>query len=180
MIGDPRPPASRLRPRSGSYDPFGRAAGGSTGTVPIFAGRHTSRISRSSEVRISLWCMPPGIKHESPASSRQLLPSSNSSSTQPRWPCLVPTAAKSAASSALSVISAGNGQLNPALASRFNVNRTVDGATPTRRAISLSPIPAVQTKHFAHLAHCCPLCWHPLPRAKAKGADPNRASRGAA
>jgi len=35
--------------------------------------------------------------------------------------------------------SAGNGQLNPALAGRFNVNRTVDGATPTRRAISLSP-----------------------------------------
>ena len=37
-----------------------------------------------------------------------------------------------------------------------------------------------QTKHFAHLAHRCPLCWHPLPRAKAKGADPNRATRGAA
>src|SRR5438874_13139645 len=36
-----------------------------------------------------------------------------------------------------------SGQLNPALASRFNVNRTVDGATPTRRAISLSPTPAV-------------------------------------
>ena len=36
-----------------------------------------------------------------------------------------------------------------------------------------------QTKHFAHLAHRCPLCWHPLPRAKAKGADPNRDSRGA-
>jgi hypothetical protein len=30
-----------------------------------------------------------------------------------------------------------------ALASRLKVNRTVDGATPTRRAISLSPIPAV-------------------------------------
>src|SRR5947209_8010037 len=38
--------------------------------------------------------------------------------------------------------STGNGQLNPALASRFSVNRTVDGATPTRRAISLSPTPA--------------------------------------
>jgi hypothetical protein len=37
-----------------------------------------------------------------------------------------------------------------------------------------------QTKHFAHLAHHCPLCWHPLPRANAKGADPNRASRGPA
>src|SRR5205085_1205788 len=46
-------------------------------------------------------------------------------------------------SSALSVISAGNGQLNPALASRFKVNLTVDGATPTRRAISLSPTPAL-------------------------------------
>ena len=91
---------------------------------------------------------------------------------------MVPTAAKSAASSALSVISAGNGQLNPALASRYKVNRTVAGATPTRRAISLSPTPAVlKTNHLAHLAHPCPLCWHPLPRAKAKGADPNRASR---
>jgi hypothetical protein len=48
-----------------------------------------------------------------------------------------------AASSAWSVIAADNGQLNPALASRFNVNRTVDGATLNRRAISLSPTPAV-------------------------------------
>jgi hypothetical protein len=32
-------------------------------------------------------------------------------------------------------------QLSPALASRFNVNRIVDGATPTRRAISLIPTP---------------------------------------
>src|SRR6201998_945654 len=40
-------------------------------------------------------------------------------------------------------MSAGNGQLSPVLASRFKVNRTVDGATPTRRAISLSPTPAV-------------------------------------
>src|ERR1700740_1387346 len=60
-----------------------------------------------------------------------------------RWPGLVPAAANSAVSSAVSVISAGNGQLNPALASRFNVTRTVDDATPTRRAISLSPTPAV-------------------------------------
>jgi hypothetical protein len=56
---------------------------------------------------------------------------------------LLPTVANNAASSAVSVISAGNGQLSPALASRFNVNRIVDGATPTRRAISLSPTPAV-------------------------------------
>src|SRR3984893_4404790 len=64
-------------------------------------------------------------------------------STRRRWPCLVPAAANSAVSSALSVISAGNGQVNPALASLFKVNRTVDGATPTRRAISFSPSPAV-------------------------------------
>jgi hypothetical protein len=43
----------------------------------------------------------------------------------------------------VSVIAPGNGQLNPALASRFKVNRTVDGATPIRRAISLSPTPTV-------------------------------------
>src|SRR6516162_9581331 len=54
-------------------------------------------------------------------------------------------------------------------------------ATPTRRAISLSPTPgASQPKHVTHSAHRHPLCWHPLPRAKAKGADPNRASRGLA
>src|SRR3984893_3380732 len=63
--------------------------------------------------------------------------------TQRTCSCFVPAAANSAASSAVSVISAGNGQLNPALASLFNVNRTVDGATPTRRAISLSWTPAV-------------------------------------
>ena len=60
-----------------------------------------------------------------------------------RWPCLVAAAAKSGASSAASVKSAGKAQSNPALASRFKVSRTVDGATPTRRAISLSPTPAV-------------------------------------
>jgi hypothetical protein len=56
---------------------------------------------------------------------------------------LVPAAANRAVSNAVSVISAGSGQLNPALASRCNVKRTVDGATPPRRAISLSPTPAV-------------------------------------
>src|SRR6516164_5673290 len=74
-------------------------------------------------------------------SSRRI--SAQSGSTWRRWPCFVPAAANSAVSSAVSVISAGNGQLNPALASRFKVNRTVDGETPTRRAISLSPTPAV-------------------------------------
>jgi len=47
---------------------------------------------------------------------------------------LLPSAVKSCASSAVAVISAGSGQLNPAAASRRKVNRTVDGATPSRRA----------------------------------------------
>src|SRR5262249_34157744 len=71
------------RPRKRAQEPLGRLAGGSTETVPISPGRETSRISRSSDVPISLCFRPPGIKHESPASSRHLLPSSNSSSTQP-------------------------------------------------------------------------------------------------
>jgi hypothetical protein len=50
---------------------------------------------------------------------------------------------KSCSSSAVSVISGGNGQPSPAAASRFNVSRTVDDATPTRRAISLIATPAV-------------------------------------
>jgi hypothetical protein len=54
----------------------------------------------------------------------------------------LPAAVKSCASSAASVSSAGNGQPSPATASRFNVSRTVDGATPTRRAISLPETPA--------------------------------------
>ena len=29
-----------------------------------------------------------------------------------------------------------------------------------------------QTKHFAHLAHRCPLCWHPLPHAKSQRSGP--------
>jgi len=75
----------------------------------------------------------------------------------------VPTAAKQAAARPASVISAGNGQLNPAL----NVNRPVDGATCTRRAL-IEPNPGgSQTKHVAHSAHC-PLCWHPLPMQKPK------------
>ena len=39
----------------------------------------------------------------------------------------------------------------------------------------------LQPKHFAHMAHCDPLCWHrSSPTAKAKGADAKRASRDAA
>jgi hypothetical protein len=54
---------------------------------------------------------------------------------------LVPAAANSAVSSAVSVISAGNGQLNPALASRFKVNRTVDSATPYSAGNLVEPDP---------------------------------------
>jgi DDE family transposase len=107
--------------------------------------------------------------------------SAQSGSAWRRWPCLVPTAARRAASSAMSVNSAGNGQPNPALASRFKVNRTVDGATPTRRAISLSPIPAVLKRSTSRTRRIAILsAGIRSPMAKAKGADPNRASRGAA
>src|SRR5215472_6651320 len=76
-------PGTRPGTNEQSYDGLACLEGGSTGTVPISPGRDTSRISRSSEVAITLWCIPPGMKHESPGSSRQRLPSSNSSSTQP-------------------------------------------------------------------------------------------------
>src|SRR6516225_7066794 len=36
-----------------------------------------------------------------------------------------------------------------------------------------------QTKHFAHMAHRYPLCWHPPPPGQKPRADPNCASRGA-
>jgi hypothetical protein len=39
-------------------------------------------------------------------------------------------------SSAASVSSADGGQLSPAVASRFNVSRTIDDSTPNRQAIS--------------------------------------------
>jgi hypothetical protein len=47
-----------------------------------------------------------------------------------------------AALQAVLITAAGNGQLSPAAASRIRVSRTVDGATPTRRAISLPETPA--------------------------------------
>jgi hypothetical protein len=66
---------------------------------------------------------------------------------------LVPAATNSAVSSAVSVISARDGQLNPALASRFNVNRTVDRRNTYSPGNLVEPDPGGrQTKHFAHLA----------------------------
>jgi len=71
--------------------------------------------------------------------------------------------------SAASIISAGDGQLSPSLASRFNERQ------PDRRRCNsdamgnlIGPtIGAPQPKHIAHWAQRHPLCWHPLPRAKA-------------
>src|SRR5579883_1991150 len=55
-----------------------------------------------------------------------------------RWPCRLPlpSFANSWASRAVSVRSSGSGQLSPAAAARRIVSRTVEGATPIRRAIS--------------------------------------------
>jgi hypothetical protein len=49
------------------------------------------------------------------------------------------------------VISAGNGQLNPAVVSRFNVNRTGDGANPTRRAMDG---PSLREAQFLNSINC--------------------------
>src|SRR5579871_1690775 len=59
-----------------------------------------------------------------------------SGSIRRRWPCFVPALANSLSSSAASVISSGSGQLRPAAWKRLSVARTVDAATPIRRAIS--------------------------------------------
>jgi hypothetical protein len=56
---------------------------------------------------------------------------------------LTPALAKSSCSSTASVKSASNGQAIPAASQRRSVNRTVDDATPIRRAISRVEIPAL-------------------------------------
>jgi len=67
---------------------------------------------------------------------------------------MLEAALKSALIGAVSVSSAGNGQLSPATASGFSVSRTVHDAQP---------------KHIAHMAHRNPLCWHrPRPWQKPK------------
>jgi hypothetical protein len=53
-----------------------------------------------------------------------------------------PALANSRASSTASVTSSGNGQVSPDASNRRIVNRTVEGAVPTRRAISRVGIPA--------------------------------------
>jgi hypothetical protein len=67
----------------------------------------------------------------------------------PIWLRMTPMAgldaalAKSSCSSTASVKPASNGQAIPAASQRRSVNRTVDDATPTRRAISRVEIPAL-------------------------------------
>jgi hypothetical protein len=72
------------------------------------------------------------------------------------------------------VISAGNGQLNLALASHFNGQSR---RNPSAAGNLVVPNPGgPQTKHFGEGAHWHPLCWHPLPRAKSQRSGPcNRA-----
>ena len=77
-------------------------------------------------------------------------------------------------------MSAGNGQPSPAAASRFNVSRTVDDATPTRRAISLPDTPAAFNRSTSRTWRIAILSAGIVPSvAKAKGADAKRASRDA-
>src|ERR1700728_1312029 len=63
-----------------------------------------------------------------------------------RWPRRVPGPAPALANSldsnSVSVMSSTNGQVSPAASKRRIVNRTVEGAVPTRRAISRIGIPA--------------------------------------
>src|SRR5665213_2279992 len=68
--------------------------------------------------------------------------SAQSGSSWRRCPSLVPALAHSRASSAVSVIPAGSGQVRPAATTRLIVSRTVDGAASTRRAISRTLTPA--------------------------------------
>src|SRR5216684_2889709 len=67
-----------------------------------------------------------------------------SGSVRRGWPCRppLPAFANSRASSTVSVTSSGNGQVNPDASKRRIVSRTVEGAAPTRRAISRLGIPA--------------------------------------
>jgi len=63
---------------------------------------------------------------------------------------------------------------------RASVARTVEAATPIRQAISRVGMPPTNfTKHFAHMAHCGPLCWHQVPLWTAKGTGLCRLRHGA-
>lgn len=100
-----------------------------------------------------------------------------------RWPRRVPrpapALANNRASSTASVMSSGNGQVSPAASNRRIVNRTVEGAVPTRRAISRVGIPAdfnlitSRTWRIANLS-----VGIQVPFAKPKGGDRSGARRG--
>jgi len=106
--------------------------------------------------------------------------SAQSGSAWWRWPCLVPTAVNSRASSAASVSSAGNGQPSPAIANRCSVNRMVDGARLSRRAISLPDTPAAVKRSTSRTWRIAVLSASiRSSSAQSQRADPKRASRGA-
>src|SRR6516165_986809 len=72
-----------------------------------------------------------------------------SGSTWRREPCFVPAFLYSLASRAVSVTSSGSGQAKPTAAKRFSVSRTVDDASPVRRAISCLERPAEQRRKIS-------------------------------
>ena len=72
--------------------------------------------------------------------------------------------AYSRASSTVSVTLSGNAQVSPDASNRRIVSRTVEGAEPTRQAISWLGIPAAfNLITSAHMAHRKPLRRHPGP-----------------
>src|ERR1700719_1866487 len=77
----------------------------------------------------------------------------------------LPTEANSAASSAASVISARQWPVEPDTCQPFQGQPDCRRRNTYSAGNLVEPDPGgPQTKHFAHLAHRCPLCWHPLRR----------------
>src|SRR5262249_28509870 len=107
-------------------------------------------------------------------SSRWIL--AQSGSTCRRWPCLVPISANNLASSAVSVSSSGSGQLSPAAWKRLIVVRTVDAATPIRRAISRVGTPPTNFNRSTSRTWCMAVLSAGIRSLlrKAEGADLSR------
>src|SRR6202043_877547 len=92
----------------------------------------------------------------------------------------MPALAKSSCSSTASVKPASNGQAIPAASQRCSVNRTVDDATPTRRAISRAEIPALFNLRHSRTWRIDILSLGiGTLLGKAERADPKEAGRGA-
>jgi hypothetical protein len=86
--------------------------------------------------------------------------------------------AYSRASSTVSVTLSGNGQVSPDASNRRIVSRTVEGAEPTRQAISWLGIPAAfNLITSAHVAHRKPLRRHPGPLRTSRKAGPYRSQK---